>query len=108
MRISNEGDRYLGSHIPGPSHSSLALRLTQSAAPHVPEITAHDRHPSSGIKLRAEEVAEWVSHGIAQANRELGTRYVDTHIEFDVTDSYRPELMVELSRRIVLAKHTAR
>jgi hypothetical protein len=107
LRISNEGDRFIGSHIPGPTHNFLALRLTSSAAPREPEITAHDRHPSSGIKLRADEVAEWVSSGIAQANRELGTKYVATHIEFDVTDSHRPVVMAELARRIVLAKHAA-
>jgi hypothetical protein len=79
--------------------------LTPVASAEAPDIISHDRHPSSGIKLRAEEVAEWVSFGVAKANAELGTTYSPTHIEFDVTDSHRPEVMSELARRIVLAKH---
>lgn len=108
MRISNDGERFMGSHVTGPSHNFLALRLTPASSSQVPEIVAHDRHPSSGIKLRAEEVAGWVSYGVTKANAELGTAYSPTHIEFDVTDSHRPEVMSELARRIVLAKHAAK
>lgn len=104
MRISVDDDRFIGSHITGPSHNFLALRLASTSVA-APEITAHDRHPSSGIKLRPEEVAKWVSFGVAKANEELGTTYSPTHIEFDITDSHRPEVMSELARRIVLAKH---
>ena len=105
MRVSLNGDLYQGSHIPGPSHNYLGLRLRTTIGvsevtvlPPVGECRHHDG-------LVGCEVREWISQGIARANDELGTTYGVSYAEVVANDSHRPEVYSELARRIVKEAH---
>src|SRR5439155_10766729 len=81
MRVSQDGDLYRGTHITGPTHNYLGLRLQPSsgiAAVTVLPPVGECRHHGG---LAAEEVREWISGGVARANDELGTDYGVSYAE---------------------------
>ena len=105
MRVSQDGDLYRGSHITGPTHNYLGLRVEANVG--VAEVTMLP--PVGGCRhhdgLAADEVREWISEGIARANSELGTDYGVSYAEVVENDSRRPEVYSELARRIIREAH---
>ena len=106
MRITKDGDTYRGSHIPGPTHNSLAMRVqsTPNDAFDVMVLPAIGGC-SHGTPLEAGETREWIAVGVQQANEELAAAYGVAHAEVVANDSRRPEVYAELARRIILAAH---
>ena len=106
MRVTKDGDTYRGSHVPGPTHNFLALRVqsTPNDAFDVKVLPAIGAC-SHGSTLEAGEAREWIAVGVERANHELGTAYGVEHAEIVANDSRRPEVYVELARRIILAAH---
>lgn len=106
MRVTKDGDFFRGSHIPGPTHNLLRMRV-QSA----PNASFNVRvlpavgGCSHGAPIEAEESRDWISVGVERANAELGTSYGIVEAEVVANDSRRPEVYAELARRIVLAAH---
>ena len=106
MRVTRDGDTYRGSHIPGPTHNLLAMRV-QSTPNDAFGVTVQ---PAIGgcshdAPLEAAEVREWIAAGVQRANDELGGAYGVEHAEVVANDSRRPEVYAELARRIILAAH---
>jgi hypothetical protein len=109
MRVTKDGDFYQGSHIPGPMHNTLRMRV--QTGPHqspVLRVLPAVGSCSHGAELRAEEVLEWISVGVERGNEALGTNYGIVEAEVIANDSRRPEVYAELARRIVLAANSDR
>lgn len=106
MRVTKDGEFYRGSHIPGPTHNFLRMRvrLTPTEAPVVRVLPAigYSHEPA----LDADEVLDWIKVGVERANSELGTSYGISEAETVANDSRRPEVYAELARRIVIAAHS--
>ncbi len=107
MRVTKDGDFYRGSHISGPTHNFLRMRLQMApnASPSVKILPAVGSC-SHGPELGAEEVLDWISVGVERANEELGTHYGISEAEVVANDNRRPEVYAELARRIVLETHS--
>jgi|SRR3954449_3369598 hypothetical protein len=108
MRIWRDGDLFRGSHIPGPSHNFLAMRVAQnhgqSAVVKVLPPIGECVHEEG---LTVEAVLPWLLEGVNRANEQLGTQYAIGYAEVVENDSPRPEVYVELARRIVAMAHDA-
>lgn len=107
MRVSKQGEWLRGSHITGPTHNFLGLRLHKASDAADFEVVVL---PPVGTRrlhagLNADEAKAWIIEGVQRANHEIGTDYFIEHAEIVENDSYRPEIYTELARRIVLAKH---
>ncbi len=107
MRVAKDGDFYRGSHITGPTHNLLKMRIgpnrSQSFDVRVlPPIGTC----SHGASIEAEEAYRWICAGVERANNELGTDYSVLEAEVLANDSRRPKVYVELARRIIVAVHT--
>ena len=106
MRVIKDGDFYRGSHIPGPTHNLLRMRI---------QIVPNDDFDlrvlppvggcSHGDPIEAGESREWINVGVKRANHELGTSYGVVEAEVVGNDSRRPEVYAELARRIILVAH---
>lgn len=106
MRVMKEGDFYRGSHIPGPTHNFLRMRVQLGPIDRpVVRVLPAIGSCSHGVALNADEVLEWISVGLGRANDELGTSYEIAEAEVVANDSRRPEVYAELARRIVVAAH---
>lgn len=105
MRVTKDGEFYRGSHIPGPTHNLLRMRvrLTPTEPPVVRILPAVGY--VHGPALDADEILAWISVGVERANSELGTSYGISEAETVANDSPRPEVYAELARRIVVAAH---
>lgn len=106
MRVTKDGEFYRGSHMPGPTHNFLRMRVQSAPNEHpalrvLPAIGTC----SHGAALGSEEALDWISVGVQRANDELGTTYGIVEAEVVANDSRRPEVYAELARRIVLAAH---
>lgn len=106
MRVTKDGDFFRGSLITGPTHNLLRMRVQPEHSivfdiRVLPPIGAC----SHGEPIKAEDVREWISLGVERANVELGTSYGIVEAEIVANDSRRPEVYVELARRIILAAH---
>lgn len=103
MRVTKDGEFYRGSHISGPTHNFLRMRLQTSpnASPSMRILPAVGGC-SHGPELAAGEVLDWISVGVERANEELGTSYGISEAEAVANDNRRPEVYAELARRIVL------
>ncbi len=106
MRVSHDSDLYRGSHISGPTHNYLGLRIqancTVAQVTVLPPVGGCHHHDG----LNAGEVREWILEGIDRANCELGTNYGVSYAEIVENDSRRPEVYAELARRIVREAHS--
>lgn len=106
MRVTRDGEFYRGSHIPGPTHNFLRLRvqpapndnLVVTILPAI-GIASHD------APVEAEEALDWINVGVQRANDELGASYGVSEAEVVANDSRRPEVYAELARRIIVAAH---
>ena len=106
MRVTKDGDFFRGSHIPGPTHNLLRMRVQPAPNAHFSvRILPAVGGCSHGASIGAEESREWISVGVERANKELGTTYGIIEAEIVENDSRRPEVYAELARRIVLAAH---
>jgi hypothetical protein len=106
MRVTKDGDWYRGSHIPGPTHNLLRMRV-QSSTSNVFDVAVLPPVGgcSHGLPLDGDEVRDWISVGVKRGNDELGTHYGVAAAEIVANDSRRPEVYAELARRIILAAH---
>jgi len=106
MRVTKDGDFFRGSHIPGPTHNLLRMRV-QSGRDDGFEVRVLP--PVGGCvhgdPINAEETRDWISVGVDRANDELGTRCGIIEAEVIANDSRRPEVHAELACRIILAAH---
>jgi hypothetical protein len=106
MRVTKDGDFFRGSHITGPTHNLLRMRVQTSPNESfdvrvLPPVGECSHGPSIG----AEESRDWISVGVRRVNDELGTSYGVLEAEVVANDSRRPEVYAELARRIILAAH---
>jgi len=98
---------FRGSHISGPTHNYLGMRLLHEGETSsfelkvLPPIGDCSHHEG----LTSEEVRPWIVEGLTHANEELGTSYRIAYAEVVENDSRRPEVYVELARGIVKAAH---
>ncbi|WCM27778.1 hypothetical protein NDN01_02275 [Sphingomonas sp. QA11] len=106
MRVTKGGNFFRGSHIPGPTHNLLRMRVqpTHNGGFDVRVLPAIGGC-SHGDPIDADETRGWISVGVERANDELGTSYGVVEAEVVANDSRRPEVYAELARRIVLAVH---
>lgn len=106
MRVTKDGEFYRGSHIPGPTHNFLRMRvqLAPAESPVIKILPAvgYSHEPA----LDADEVLDWISVGVERANSELRTSYGISEAETVANDSRRPDVYAELARRIVMAAHS--
>src|SRR4051794_33554302 len=107
MRVSKEGDLFRGSHITGPTHNYLGMRVRpdgdhQSFDVRVLPPVGECSH---GEAISATEAHQWISAGVTKANGELQTSYQVDYAEVVENDNRRPEVYEELARRIVHAAH---
>ena len=106
MRVTKDGDFFWGSHISGPTHNLLKMRVL---SPQKDRCEVRVLPPvgdcSHGDPINAEEARDWISEGVDRANNEVGTSYGVAEAEVIANDSRRPEVYAELARRIILAAH---
>jgi hypothetical protein len=105
VRVSKEGDYFWGSHISGPTHNLLRMRVHPGHNSGLVRVLPPLGGCSHGEPLTADETREWINEGVDRANLELGTRYGIVEAEVVANDSRRPEVYAELARRIILAAH---
>jgi hypothetical protein len=102
MRVQHRDGIYIGTHVP-PTHNLLKMTLRSESGSDPFTIEAL---PSQGAaRVAANDVREWVLEGVQQANDSLGTHYVPVLVQFVEDDNRRPDVYVELARRIVLHAH---
>ena len=109
MRVSKEGDLFRGSHITGPTHNYLGMRVKAEG---IQSFDVRVLPPvgecSHGDAISEEEARAWISAGVNRANQELGAAYGVDYAEVVANDNRRPEVYEELARRIVHAAHDER
>ena len=106
MRVTKDGDFFRGCHSPGPTHNFLKMRvLTSHQGGFEVRVLPPIGGCTHGDPIIAEEAHEWIALGVERANREIGIGYGVVEAEVVANDSRRPEVYVELARRIVLAAH---
>lgn len=112
MRVWREGDVFVGTHIPGPSHNMLKLRLERGRDRADFTVTAHEGQPVvarkgrlSPMPLVPDEVKTWIQEGIDRANHQLGTDYGVVHAEFVLDDSRRPDVYAAFAEGMVILAH---
>lgn len=106
MRVSKDGDFYRGSHIPGPTHSLLRMRVQPTPNENFgARVLPPVGECSHGAAIDAQESRDWIRVGVERANDELGTSYGIVEAEVIANDSRRPEVYAELARRIIIAAH---
>jgi hypothetical protein len=106
MRVTKDNDFFRGSHISGPTHNLLRMRVLPAQNDRsVVRVLAPVGDCSHGDPIDAEETRDWISVGVDRANDELGTSYGVVEAEVVANDSRRPEVYAELARRIILAAH---
>jgi hypothetical protein len=101
MRVTERDGGYAASHISGPTHNMLFLRLGNGPAkpfevtvlPAIGECSHHEG-------LTAEEMIPAICAGVGRANGELGTDFRVEHAEIVENDSRRPDVYEMLARQI--------
>lgn len=101
MRVSRDGQFYVMTHIPGPSHNMLALRYGTADRPRMNAIDP-DRKPS----VKPDRVRSEVDSGVAAANLALGSQYRVEEIRYSKDDTPRPGIYAEMARLLTLAMHS--
>lgn len=102
MRIVERDGGFWASHISGPTHNQLFLRLAEGPAlpfkikvlPAIGNCSHHDG-------LTPEEMQPAICAGIGRANGELNTGYRAEFAEIVENDSRSPEVYEMLARAIV-------
>lgn len=102
MQYRFDGEFHRLARVTGPTHNFLALRLDEGppgAAPVVRPLAVAEGEPS---RLDASDVTAAVLAGVADANREAGTRYVVRELQFVPADSPPAAVYRALAREIAL------
>ena len=107
MRVSFDGELFQASHISGPTHNYLGLKLAEGGGS--PGFTVKV-HPPVGEccpnnHLSSFDVGSWIAKGIEAGNRQAGARFGVTYAEVVENDHPLPQVYAELARLIVLAAH---
>ena len=106
MRVTKDGEFYRGSHISGPTHNLLRMRVqSEPNSSFNVRVLPPVGGCSHGAPIDADESRDWIIAGVERANDELGTSYGVAEAEVVANDSRRPEVYVELARRIILNAH---
>ena len=108
MKIEKQGDLYRASHVPGPSHNCLWLRLGMAPADSFPIEVRAPIGEYSPDPLTADDVRSWIKQGIALANQQLGTNYAAIYAAIVENDSRRFDVYASMARAIVCAAHEDR
>ena len=105
MQFRVDGQIFKATHISGPTHNYLGLSLAENGDTGslvVEPLTLNSQEP---VRLDVADIQDWVSKGVASANRDLATQYRLKRIEFVVSDSPRAEIYELLARRIIERIH---
>ena len=105
MRVVRRDGLYQGSHVPGPSHNYLGLKVSPGALVPFEVAVLPGKGACCGAPLTAGEVAGWIAEGAEAAMAEAGASYRITYAQIVADDSRRPEVYRELARRIILRAH---
>jgi hypothetical protein len=102
MRISRDGEIYRASRITGPHHNLLGLGLSAEASSKPQVERLGPRADDAGVDaLDQEQVVAHALHGVAEANRRLGTRFGVARIQYLPTDTPPASAYAVLAARIV-------
>ena len=105
-RVIKDGDLYVASHITGPTHNLLRLRITnETAASMTVRVLPPIGQCSHGGPITAADVRPWIEVGVDHANRDLGTSYWVDYAEIVANDTPQLEVYHPLARIIVTAAH---
>jgi hypothetical protein len=106
-RVIKNGELYIASHITGPTHNLLKLRIKNEATvPLTIRVLPPIGECTHGDPLTSADVEHWIKVGVDHANRDLGTNYQADYAEIVANDTPRAEIYHPLARMIVLAAHT--
>ena len=107
MRVSFDGELFRASHISGPTHNYLGLKLAEEGGS--PRFTVNVRPPVGECcpdnHLSSFDVGSWIAEGVEVGNRQAGARFSVTYAEVVENDHPLPQVYAELARLIVLAAH---
>jgi hypothetical protein len=102
MQFIRIGDYFAASHITGPKHNLLQLRLSNAVGGVAPIL---EMLPAVGncshAPLNNEVVVAQVIEGVEEANRRLGTTFAVTHIRRVANDTGPEVLLAYMAGRIV-------
>lgn len=102
MQFVRIGDYYGASHITGPKHNLLQLRLSTGVGVQVPVLeTLPTNTNCSHPLLNDEVVVEKVVEGVAEANLRLGTSFRVTHIRRVANDTGPEVLLAYMAGKII-------
>lgn len=103
MNVIRQGEFFVATHIPGPTHNYLALRFGESRdtrEPTVVELSSERGGPVDAARVVPEVIA-----ALAEANAVLGTVYKVDEIRFCRDDSPRNGIYRSMTLCIVEAFH---
>ena len=105
MHVSFDGEMFRASHISGPTHNYLGLKLAERGGS--PGFTIKV-HPPVGEccpnnHFSSFDVGSWIAEGIETGNRQVGARFSVTYAEVVENDHPSPQVYAELAGLIVLA-----
>lgn len=102
MQFVRLGDYLCASHITGPKHNLLQLRLSTTVGVQVPVLeTLPAVANSSNAPLSDEVVVEMVVEGVDEVNRRLGTSFRVTHIRRVANDTGPEVLLAYMAGKII-------
>jgi hypothetical protein len=103
VNVIRQGEFFVATHIPGPTHNYLALRFGESrdtTEPTVVELSSERGGPVDAARVVPEVLA-----ALAEANAALGTAYKVDEIRFRRDDSPRNGIYRSMTLCIVEACH---
>jgi hypothetical protein len=103
VHIVKNGALFTASHISGPTHNRLSLKLKSglSSDPFIVTVLPPVGGCCHGNALTAEEMIPSIRAGVERANAELGRSFGVEHAEIVANDSRRPTVYEVLAHRIV-------
>lgn len=102
MQFFRIGEFFSASHITGPKHNLLQLRLSPAAGSKAPILeTLPAVGTCSHAPLNDETVVAQVVTGVEEANRRLGTTFTVTHIRRIANDTGPEVLLAYMAEKIV-------
>ncbi|QTN26207.1 hypothetical protein HZ993_12710 [Rhodoferax sp. AJA081-3] len=102
MQFVRLGDYFCASHITGPKHNLLQVRLSNAVGVQRPVLeTLPAIGNCSHAPLNDEVVVQKVVEGVDEANRRLGTSFHVTHIRRVANDTGPEVLLAYMAGKIV-------
>jgi hypothetical protein len=102
MSYSKSKNFYLVTHITGPTHNLLIIRLTRANVEIAPKIQMLP--PTSGCRCGPpdeEAVLENVKRGAAEANAQLSTNYQVAEVRFVENDSKNETVYAYMTQKLI-------